>query len=88
MVPDGQDDDIKGLIKLDIGALKSLGELWPIANSCVGQVRGVANELFKSKKALMIHSWGTFTSDEIFAGFLEGLDPSVLEAGMIPASGL
>lgn len=79
MVPDGQDDDIKGLIKLDIGALKGLAEIWPIANSCVGQVRGVANELFKSKKALAMHSWASFTSDEIFAGIIEGIDSNYLE---------
>lgn len=70
------DTFIKDNIRLNIGVLKTLGELWPIANTVLGQVKGVAQELFRSRKAL---SNGFFhaqvTREEIFQGMIESVTP-------------
>ncbi|KAF2758821.1 hypothetical protein EJ05DRAFT_476127 [Pseudovirgaria hyperparasitica] len=57
IVPDGEDLPIKDLIRLDTGALRHLSEIWPIAGTCLGQVKGVAQEMFASKKAISLHTW-------------------------------
>jgi hypothetical protein len=75
IVPDGEDGAIKQLIKLDTGALKSLAELWPIARSCLQQVRGVAHEMFTSKKAISLHFWNGVSADDILQRFIE--DPAL-----------
>lgn len=70
------DTFIKDNIRLNIGVLKTLGELWPIANTVLGQVKGVAQELFKSRKALNNgFSQAQVTRQEIFQGMIESVTP-------------
>jgi hypothetical protein len=67
---------IKDNIRLNIGVLKTLGEVWPIANTVLGQVKGVAQELFKSRKALSNAYSHVVTREEIFQGMIESVSPS------------
>ncbi|QDS70757.1 hypothetical protein FKW77_003615 [Venturia effusa] len=68
------DTFIKDNIRLNIGVLKTLGELWPIANTVLGQVKGVAQELFQSRKALNSDfSHAQVTRQEIFQGMIESV---------------
>ena len=71
MIPDGQDAAIKDVIRLDIGVLKSMAKFWPIANTALGQIRGVARGLLTSKKALSIHFWNSMNGDEILQNIIE-----------------
>ncbi|RDI86213.1 hypothetical protein Vi05172_g3823 [Venturia inaequalis] len=78
IAPESGDAFIKDNIKLNIGVLTTLGELWPIANTVLGQVKGVAQELFQSRKALSnAFSQAQVTRQEIFQGIIE----SVTEPG-------
>jgi hypothetical protein len=71
------DTFIKDNIRLNIGVLKTLGELWPIANTVLGQVKGVAQELFQSRKALSNgFSHAQVTRQEIFQGMIESVTPA------------
>lgn len=73
---ESSDDFIKDNIRLNIGVLKTLGELWPIANTVLGQVKGVAQELFQSRKALSnAFSQTQVTRQEIFQGMIESVTP-------------
>ncbi|KKY25919.1 putative c6 zinc finger domain containing protein [Diplodia seriata] len=49
MGPDG-DAVLKELIRLSMGALKTLAAQWPLAKTAAGQVKGVAGELFRAKR--------------------------------------
>jgi hypothetical protein len=78
LIPDGQDSDIKEILKLDIGVLKCLGELWPVATTALSQVRGVAQEMLTSQRALAIHFWNSVQGNEIMNKIMaeaEGIDP-------------
>ncbi|KAG5922101.1 hypothetical protein E4U42_005600 [Claviceps africana] len=44
------DDDIRQQIRLNIGALNRLSEVWGAANRARGQVKAVAQEIYKVKK--------------------------------------
>lgn len=72
LTPDG-DTAIKDLIKLSIGVLKRQGEIWPIAQTVLGQVRGTAQEIFQSRKALSNIYLPTLTREEAFQGLVEEL---------------
>ncbi|KAF2430088.1 hypothetical protein EJ08DRAFT_649886 [Tothia fuscella] len=63
---------IKENIRLNIGVLKTLGEIWPIAGTVLKQVRGVAKELFQSRKAMNNAYWMNVTREEVLRGMLEG----------------
>lgn len=72
----GGDTFIKDNIRLNIGILKTLGDLWPIANTVLGQIKGVAQELFQSRKALSnAFSQAQVTRQEIFQGMIESVTP-------------
>ncbi|KAF2808367.1 uncharacterized protein BDZ99DRAFT_419412 [Mytilinidion resinicola] len=71
LVPDGQDDKIKGLIRLDTGSLQSLSAWWPVANTVLKQVRGVASVMFNSKKSMSIHMWSSIASDDMIRIMIE-----------------
>jgi hypothetical protein len=47
-----EDELVKEHIKLTIGSLKTLSRIMPIANTILGQAKGVAKELFSSRKAM------------------------------------
>ena len=81
LIEDG-DAMIKDHIKLNIGVLKRQGELWPIAQTVMKQVRGVAQELFQSRKALENVYSMSVTREEAFQGLIDetstGLDDQTL----------
>jgi hypothetical protein len=68
---------IKEHIRLNIGMLKQLADTMPIAKTVLGQVRGVAQELFASRKALSNVYWANTSREEILQGMIEEmpLDP-------------
>ena len=70
LTPDG-DTAIKDHIKLNIGVLKRQGEIWPIAQTVMGQVRGVAQEIFQSRKALSNFYLPSVTREDAFRGLIE-----------------
>lgn len=47
---DSQDENLKQQIKLNSGALKVMGEVWPCAKRVMEQVRAVAGEVLKVRK--------------------------------------
>jgi hypothetical protein len=47
--PLSADDDLKQSIRLLIGALKALGAVWPSGRRVLGQVEGVAREIFRER---------------------------------------
>jgi hypothetical protein len=65
------DTAIKEHIKLNIGVLKRQGELWPISKTILGQVRGVAQEIFQSRKALVNDYLPDVTREEAFQGLVD-----------------
>jgi hypothetical protein len=79
---------IKENIRLNIGVLKSLAELMPIAKTVLGQVKGVAQELFQSRKALNNEYWNAVTREEILQGMIEGDndDPDVYHQFLLLSS--
>jgi hypothetical protein len=87
MVPDGQDEKIKSLIRLDTGVLQTLSALWPVANTVLRQVRGVAHVMFKSKKAMSIHLWSSIANDDVIRGLIDQgahEDPALYSALLTP----
>lgn len=68
---EGGDTVIKEHIRLNIGVLKALSEIYPIASTVMGQVKGVAQELFASRKALNNAYWAHVTKEEILQGMIE-----------------
>jgi oligoribonuclease (3'-5' exoribonuclease) len=45
------DDDLRQLIRLNSAALNEMSEVWKAANTAVGQVKSVAQEIYRTKKA-------------------------------------
>lgn len=70
LAPNG-DDLIKDHLKLNIGVLKRQGELWPIAKTVMGQVKGVAKEIFQSRKAAANAYAAGVTREEAFDGLID-----------------
>ncbi|KAL3421413.1 hypothetical protein PVAG01_07858 [Phlyctema vagabunda] len=72
MMPMIQDGDIKQQLRLTIGTMKALWQVWPSAGLAFGQVKGVAQEIFAAKKtAAEIGTWTNFTHDEIMRNMIE-----------------
>ena len=69
---------IKEHIRLNIGVLKALSEIWPVATTVLGQVKCVAQELFASRKALNNAYWNAVTREEILQGMIEAPSASPL----------
>jgi hypothetical protein len=65
------DTVIKENIRLNIGVLKALSEIYPIATTVLGQVKGVAQELFSSRRALNNVYWAHVTKEEILQGMID-----------------
>lgn len=62
------DDDLRQQIRLNIGALNKLSQVWKAAANASGQVRGVAQEIYRAKKAAQQNNasfWVGFTQEEI-----------------------
>jgi hypothetical protein len=63
------DDDLRQQIRLNIGALNKLSTVWKAAANASGQVKGVAQEIYRSKKAQQNNPsfWVGFTQEEIIS---------------------
>jgi hypothetical protein len=64
------DDDLRQQIRLNIGALNKLSNVWSAAARASGQVKGVAQEIYRSKKAAQQNNaqfWVGFTQEEIIS---------------------
>jgi len=68
---EGGDTVIKDHIRLNIGVLKALGEIYPIATTVLGQVKGVAQELFAARRTMNNDYWAHVTREEILQGMIE-----------------
>ena len=68
---EGGDTVIKEHIRLNIGVLKALSDIYPIATTVLGQVKGVAQELFAARKAMNNDYWAHVTREEILQGMIE-----------------
>lgn len=63
----GVDDDLRGLIRLNIGALAELSSVWGAAGTAKGQVQGVAQEIYRGKKQQQQNPtyWYGFSQEEM-----------------------
>lgn len=64
------DDDLRQQIRLNIGALNKLSSVWSAAARASGQVKGVAQEIYHSKKAAQQTNasfWVGFSQEEIIS---------------------
>ena len=63
------EDDLRQQIRLNIGALNKLSEVWKSAGNASGQVRGVAQDIYRAKKAQQINPafWVGFTQDQMIS---------------------
>lgn len=77
LMPPIHDADLKQQLRLNIGALKGLCQIWPTAGKAFGQVKGVAQEMFAAKKAAAAGFWANFTEEEIMRNMID--DESIME---------
>ena len=63
------EEDLRQQIRLNIGALNRLSEVWKAASTASGQVKGVAQEIYRAKKAQQINPafWVGFTQEEMIS---------------------
>ncbi|KAI0006899.1 hypothetical protein F4779DRAFT_594561 [Xylariaceae sp. FL0662B] len=63
------EDDLRQQIRLNIGALNKLSDVWKAAANASGQVKGVAQEIYRAKKAQQSNPsfWVGFTQEEIIS---------------------
>jgi hypothetical protein len=88
IVSEDKDRAIKEHIRLNIGSLKAMAPVMPIARTVLGQVRGVAQELFASKKAIRNAFYGHGTREQILEGMIvEDLQTSNLLT-IVPSAGI
>lgn len=72
LLPLSQDDNLKQQIRLNTGALKTISEVWPSAARVGFQVKGVAQEVFASRKAAADDGfWSSFTNEEMMRSIVE-----------------
>jgi hypothetical protein len=62
---------VKEHIKLNIGSLKTLSKVMPIANTVLGQAKGVAKDLFRSRKALNNLYMGAVSREDILQRMID-----------------
>ncbi|RYP20829.1 hypothetical protein DL765_002563 [Monosporascus sp. GIB2] len=64
------EDDLRQQISLNIGALNKLSAVWKAAQKASGQVKGVAQEIYRTKKAQQQENpsyWIGFTQEQIIS---------------------
>ncbi|KAI2617227.1 hypothetical protein GGS26DRAFT_596548 [Hypomontagnella submonticulosa] len=63
------EDDLRQQIRLNIGALNKLSNVWKAASTASGQVKGVAQEIYRAKRAQQSNPsfWVGFTQEEIIS---------------------
>jgi hypothetical protein len=81
LLPLSQDDNLKQQIKLNTGALKTIAEVWPGASRVGFQVKGVAQEVFASRKAAADDGfWNSFTDEEMMRSTI--VDKAIIDEFM------
>ncbi|KAH9903560.1 hypothetical protein F4778DRAFT_780946 [Xylariomycetidae sp. FL2044] len=67
--PDEDEDDLRQQIRLNIGALNKLSGVWRAAANAASQVRGVAQDVYRAKKAQQTNPnfWVGFTQEEMMS---------------------
>jgi hypothetical protein len=78
IVTEERDKVIKEHIRLNIGSLKSIATVMPIARTVLDQVKGVAQELFTSKRAIRNSFYSHGTREQILNGMIEDVAPDNL----------
>lgn len=61
------EEDLRQQVRLNIGALNKLSEVWKSATNASKQVKAVAQDIYKAKKAQQINPafWVGFTQEEV-----------------------
>ena len=61
------EDDLRQQIRLNVGALSKLSNVWKAAQTACGQVKGVAQKIYRAKKAQQINPafWVGFTQEQM-----------------------
>jgi hypothetical protein len=81
------EDDLRQQIRLNIGALNKLSSVWRAAATAGSQVKGVAQEIYRSRKAQQTNPsfWVGFTQEEIISSMTadEGI---MSEINMLPGA--
>ncbi|TKA74340.1 hypothetical protein B0A49_02935 [Cryomyces minteri] len=71
IIPFGDEIPIKEQIRLSIGALRAMENLWPVAGTALHQVKKVAQEIFAEKKASSNIYLDAITNDDIVQSMIE-----------------
>lgn len=72
LMPLTYDENLKQQIRLNTGALKSLAEAWPTATRVAKQVKGVAQEVYASRKLAASEGfWGVLSEEEMMRSIIE-----------------
>ncbi len=63
------EEDLREQIRLNIGALNKLSRVWKAAGTASGQVKGVAQDIYRAKKAEQMNPafWVGFTQVEMLS---------------------
>lgn len=63
------EEDLRQQIRLNIGALNKISAVWKAASTACGQVKGVAQEIYRAKKAQQINPafWVGFTQEQMIS---------------------
>lgn len=63
------EEDLRQQIRLNIGALNKLSKVWKAADTAWGQVKGVASEIYREKKAAQISPafWVGFSQEQMIS---------------------
>lgn len=73
------DDDLRQLLRLNIGALSELTRVWPAAECARGQIKGVAGEIYHAKKQVQAapQFWFGLTRDQVMSSI--AADDSIIK---------
>lgn len=78
MMPLMHDDDLKQQLRLATGALKTLWQVWPSAGRAFGQVKGVAQDIWRRKRESAESGfWGALSEEEVMRSMIE--DQTIME---------
>jgi len=73
------DDDLRQLIRLNSAALNEMSEVWKAANTAAGQVKHVAQDIYRTKKAQHENTayWVGLTQEEVMNNIVA--DESIMQ---------
>lgn len=80
------EEDLREQIRLNIGALNKLSSVWRAAAKAGSQVKGVAQEIYRSRKAQEHnpHFWDGYTQEEIMSSMAAD-DGIMSEISLLPS---